>query len=132
MRWCFLPAMLLACFSIFASEIVTKSSAPFNFPLQVSAVRWNQALAKGGFFNSRFFGAGNRGIELSWALPGSPRSGSIAIFNLSGVCVKSFPVSTAAGSVIWNGTGAGRAAKGIYIAKFSCGAFKKNLKLIIF
>jgi hypothetical protein len=132
MRWSFLPAVALVCVGVFASEIVTKSSAPFYFPSQVSAVRWNPASAKGGAFTSRSFGPGNKGIELSWTLPAGVRSGSIALFNVAGVCMKTFPVTTPSGNVVWNSTNSGRVARGIYFANFSCAGFKKNLKLLIF
>jgi len=132
MRWSFLPAVALVCVGVFASEIVTKSSAPFYFPMQVSAVRWNPVSAKGGAFSSRSFGAANKGIELSWTLPGGARSGSISLFNVAGSCIKTFPVTTPTGNVFWNNSGSGRVARGIYFANFSCAGFKKNLKLIIF
>jgi hypothetical protein len=132
MKGSILLATALLFSGTFASEIVSKSSAQFTFPTQATAVRWNPGLAKTGAFTLRNLGAGSRSVEFSWALPGSARSGSIGIFNLAGVCVKSFPVNASAGSVLWNSSGSVRAGKGVYFARFTYGTFKKSLKLIIF
>ncbi len=132
MRWSFIAAVALCSTGGFASEIVSKSSTSFYFPMTVTAVRPTPAAAKGAFFVSRSLGAGNKGVELSWKLPAGVRSGSIALFSVGGVCIKTFPVTTPTGHILWNNSGSGRVARGVYFANFTCSGVKKNLKIIIF
>lgn len=124
--------MVLFSFSLFAAETVVKNSVPFSFPMTVG-VRWN-SLSKGKMasFIPIFHYAGNRNIELSWSLPGKVENGSISIFTLTGARIKTFPVASQEGSVVWNISADTKVANGIYFARLSNGAYKKNLKLFVY
>jgi hypothetical protein len=117
--------------ALFASETVTKSSAPFAFPLTVG-VAWKQTFqGKNISFASQSSLRGRKVVEFSWSLSGNNEKGDISVFNLAGARVKSFSVSSRNGNVQWDVASGKKAAKGVYFAKLTCGTFQKSLKIII-
>jgi hypothetical protein len=115
--------------SVFASETVVKNSSQFNFPLTVGISASNPLLTRDVSFNSII---GSKTIELSWSLPFKAYKANISIFNLAGVRIKTYPLSSPEGSVQWNLSGKNKPASGIYFARLSSGTYNKSLKIVIY
>jgi hypothetical protein len=60
------------------------------------------------------------------------KKGSISVYNIAGMKLATFPVSSSEGSVQWKGAADKKAGNGIYFAKLTCGSFKKNLKIAVY
>jgi hypothetical protein len=113
------------------AETAVKSSAPFSFPTVVGVAWKVSSSGKDLSFVGHTRFSGRKIVELSWSMPGTMEKGSISIFNLAGATIKTFPVGSREGSVLWDAGSGKKAAKGIYFAKLTCGNYKKNVKIII-
>jgi hypothetical protein len=131
MRW--LSVVLAFCAaSPFASEVVFKNSVPFSFPMAVG-VTWK--VSSGGkdlSFVSQMRSFGRKVVEFSWSIPGAEENGSISVFSVRGVKIKSFPLISREGKLQWDVLADKRVGNGIYFAKLVCGAYKKNIKVAVY
>jgi hypothetical protein len=114
-----------------AAETVVKSSAPFSFPITVGISGNNLLQSANEIFLYNSHMAGNKTVELSWSLPVMAKTGTISIFTVAGVKVKTFAITSRSGRVVWDLT-QGRIGKGVYCATISYGPSTKNLKLVIY
>ena len=115
-----------------ASETVIKSSEPFSFPTTVGVTWKISSTGKDLSFVSQTRYAGRKFVEFSWTVPGTTEKGSISVFNVAGLKLKTFPVASREGSVRWDVMADKRAGSGIYFAKLVCGSYKKNIKIAIY
>jgi hypothetical protein len=127
----FTMIMVFFAFGVIASEIVTKSSAPFSFPTTVGVVWKNTVNENNASFISQTRRSGKNIVEFLWSFSSKVDKGNISVFNLSGSRIKMFSVSSREGSVQWDIYAGKKIAQGIYFAKLTCGNFKKDLRIII-
>ncbi|MGB7568043.1 MAG: hypothetical protein WBM07_09295 [Chitinivibrionales bacterium] len=115
-----------------ASETVVKSSVPFSFPTVVGVTWKISSNGKDLSFVSQTRYSGKKFVEFSWSVPGATEKGSISIFNVAGLKIKTFPVASREGSVRWDVLADKKIGIGIYFAKLVCGVYKKNIKIAVY
>jgi hypothetical protein len=121
---CLLPVILFA-------ETVTKSSIPFSFPTGVAVHDNRYAAGSETVFTGTAHFTGKRVISFSWSAPQQAKKGSIALFSLSGVLVRSVAITAQSGSVEVNCT-ENQLPRGVYFAKLSFGTFEKTINFIMY
>ena len=116
--------------ALFATTTV-KNSAPFSFPTVVGVKGGQHLQDITEVFAGGYNPAGGRTVTLSWSLPVKAERGSISIFNITGSKIRTFPIGSSRGYVVWDLSGEKRVGNGIYFATLSYGSCKKNLQLVI-
>ena len=117
------------CFS--APETIVKLSAQFSFPPSVGILCYHSFQANNVSFLSNTQINGKKAVEFSWSFPGAAKNGNISIFSMNGSKLKTFPVISQTGKVVWNFAESKKVGKGVYFASISYGSNKQNLKLFI-
>lgn len=116
---------------IAGGQSITVESTPFTFPTEVGVKIPGSTPHTALYF--KYSGPASRAgvLTLTWSFPAQPRNqkGTITVCSLLGRAVKTFPVSTNAGSVTWNVSS--QSVKGVYIARIICGSARHNLKLLL-
>ena len=114
-----------------ASETIIENSAPFSFPLTNGTISDNKAFTGKVRFGAVYRAMSGTSIDLSWSLPRGTAAGTIKLYSLKGALVRSFPITEQSGAIRWNIAEIGL-AKGIYFARLSSVAVKKNHKIVIY
>jgi hypothetical protein len=133
MKWKILmgAATVFSVAMIAWGQTITATSGPFTFPATVGVKIPGNALQTAKYF--KYSGPSSRAgaLTFTWSFPSQPgnQKGFITVYSLSGRAIKTFPVSTNAGTVTWNISGQG--VRGVYIARMTCGSARQNLKLLL-
>lgn len=126
----FLFVLLLAAVHA-GAQTITATSAPFTFPSEVAVKMPGNAPHAASFF--KYSGLSSRAgtLTFAWSFPAQPwnQKGAIVVYSLLGRAIKTFPVSTNAGTFTWNVSN--ESVGGVYIARITCGSARQNLKLLL-
>jgi hypothetical protein len=122
--------ILAFAFSCLYAETTVKSSVPFSFPTTVGLRTGGRLVsASEATFTGRTRFSSSNAIDFSWSLTSTAKKGSIAIFAVSGACVKTIPIASQSGSIAVEISG-GKLAHGIYFAKLAYGSFERTINFI--
>jgi len=127
-RWLVLAAAL---FVGALAETVVKKSEAFSFPEGLGNARNAAFGTTAPSFVCKPHWA-NNALELSWSLASAGDKGTIALYNVRGSQIKIFPVTAPRGTVRWDNSMGAAPARGIYLARLSCGEYKRNLKIVLY
>jgi hypothetical protein len=121
----------LLALSLSWGETITASSNPFSFPPFVG-IRDGQSADHLSYFSFSKASLKSNKVIFSWAMPMLQKNefGTISIYSLLGRKVKTFTLTSRAGSLVWQMNPSEKMA-GVYIARFAFGSYKHNLKLIL-
>jgi hypothetical protein len=112
-------------------QAITATSPPFTFPDEVGVKLPGSTPHTAMYF--KYSGPASQAgvLTFTWSFPAQPKgqNGTITVYSLSGRAIKTFPVSTNAGSVFWNLSS--KSVKGVYIARIICGSARQNLKILL-
>jgi hypothetical protein len=116
---------------IAGGQAITVESAPFTFPAEVGVKIPGSTPHTAMYF--KYSGPASKAgmLTFTWSFPAQPgkQKGTITVYSLSGRTVTTFPVSTNAGSAVWDISS--QSVKGVYIARIICGSARHNLKLLL-
>lgn len=122
-------AVLCATAGITA-ETVVKNSAPFQFPVIVGVANseWMKVNQTAFSVKSSFAAAG--ALTFSWSVPQKAARGSIALFTISGVKVKTVAITKPSGLITLSNRDL--PAAGIYFAKLSFAGIEKTSNFVVY
>jgi hypothetical protein len=125
--------LILTAFFVFGinAETVTKNSDPFAFPFPTRTIGQFSVQSKDIEFSYNLHSLNQSIVTLSWALPVKADRGSISIFTLSGIKIKTIAIAEPQGSINMGPSNGGKLPNGVYIASLSYGMCKKNIQMLI-
>jgi len=123
--------VVFAAVMITGGHTYTIESAPFSFPAEVGVKIPVSTPSTAMYFKYSVSASPAGLLTFTWSFLGQAahQRGTITVYSLSGRAVKTFPVSTNAGSVTWHAPG--QSVKGVYIARIICGSARQTIKLLL-
>jgi hypothetical protein len=111
------------------AETVEKNSAEFSFPTVTSVRESGNVPGAASLFSITTSSAGKRNLSFAWSVAGTAKKGTISLYTLSGLKIRTIPVSSATGAVSLD-LPSKRIASGLYFATMSFGDFEKTINFI--